>query len=318
MVSAARDITVYSRATLVADFMAHLVYERGLSKHTISNYKHDLKKFDAFLPPDMPWQEVDRAVLRGFLQVLHERRYALASVRRIVACLRSFYRYLRIEGHIERAAVDDLPRMKVPQRLPRFLEWAEVERLIQTPLSVQGRAEGGGENVAYRNHCLLMLFAATGIRASEAAGLRLGDLRLDDTPAVRVFGKGSKERVVPLHDGAATVVARYIERYRPSLRPLSDHLFVTDKGTPLSREAFGFSVRRYARLAGITQRVYPHILRHSFATAMVRNGAPLPVVQELLGHVSIATTAIYTHVSPEHLRQSYIACHPANRTPARD
>ena len=306
------DVTVYSRETLLRDFVAYQTYERGASKHTVSNYRHDLAKLDAFLPHDMGWQEVDRATLRAFLQVLQERGYALASIRRVVACIKSFYKFLRLEGHVERAAVDDLPRMKVPQVLPRFLEWEQVEKLIEAPLNHLSRARGGWA-VRHRNHTLLMLFAATGIRASEAAGLRLGDLRLDDCAAIRVFGKGSKERVIPLHDGAADVLKDYVNRWRPKLRPQSDHLFVTDEGTPLSRESFGFSVRRYARLAGLSQRVYPHILRHSFATAMVRNGCPLPVVQELLGHASIATTAIYTHVSPEHLRSAYTAFHPATR-----
>jgi site-specific recombinase XerD len=133
---AAHDITVYSRETLVQDFLAYQTYERGASKHTVSNYRNDLKKLDQFLRSDIGWQEVDRTTLRAFLQALHERGYALASIRRIVACLRSFYKFLRMEGHIERAAVDDLPRMKVPQVLPRFLEWPDVERILQMPFVV--------------------------------------------------------------------------------------------------------------------------------------------------------------------------------------
>jgi integrase/recombinase XerD len=307
------DITVYTREMLVRDFAAYLTYERGASHHTISNYRNDLKKLDAFLPAGKPWQDVDRADLRALLQSMSERGYSLRSVRRVVACLRSFYKFLRMEGHIDRAAVDDLPRMKVPQVLPRFLEWEDVEKLIQTPLRMATKSEGGGQAVAHRNHAIFELLAATGMRIGEAQGLRLGDLSLDDTPVVRVFGKGSKERVIPMHDDAALVLMDYIEHHRPKLSPQSDHLFVTDKGTPLSRESFYYSVRRYAKAAKISQRVYPHLIRHSFATAMVKAGMPLPVLQELLGHASISTTAIYTHVSAEHLRTAYLAFHPGGR-----
>jgi len=311
------DITVYSRDDLVRDFVNYMRWEQNLSKHTIRNYEHDIAKLDRFLPPGMPWQDVDRRVLRAFLQHLHE-RWTISTVRRVIAGLRSFYKFLRLEGHIVVSPVDDLPRMKVPQILPHFLEWEQVEALIRAPLEREPKLNGnrGGpvlERVRHRNYALLQLLTATGIRISEAVGLRLGDVQLGDPGAVRVFGKGSKERVLPLHPAAATALADYIKHWRPKFRPKCDYVFVERGGVQIGRRIIQQEIKRYAAQVGIDERTYPHILRHSFATAMVRNGCPLPVVQELLGHVSIATTAIYTHVSPEHLRSSYLAAHPANR-----
>jgi RHS repeat-associated protein len=151
---------------------------------------------------------------------------------------------------------------------------------------------------------------ATGIRISEAVGLRLGDVCLGERAGIRVFGKGGKERALPLHETAARALQDYIERWRPRLAPQSDHVFINRYGLPVGRRIVQQEIKRYAASVGITERVYPHLLRHSFATAMMRAGVPLPVLQELLGHSSISTTAIYAHVSPEHLRTAYMAYHP--------
>jgi site-specific recombinase XerD len=312
------DVTVYTRETLVADFVAYMRFEQHLSKYTVRNYEFDLQKFDRYLGSrynlgSKPWQEVDRADLRGFIQHLHELGFKIASIRRAMACLRAFYKFLRIEGYIQHSPVEDMPRMKVPVILPRFLEWEKVEALIRAPLERQPKGiKHVSEAGRYRNYALLELLTATGIRISEAVGLRLHDVQLGERACIRVYGKGNKERTLPLHDDAAAALRDYIERWRPQLLPQSDHVFVTRYGLQVGRRIVQYEIKRYAAAVGITERVYPHLLRHSYATAMVRAGIPLPVLQELLGHVSIATTAIYTHVSPEHLRASYLACHPAN------
>lgn len=302
------------RMARAEEFLTFQRYEAGASPHTISSYRYDLAKLDRFLPPDRDWPDVTRADLRAFLQELHVQDYAIKSVRRIIAAVRSFYRYLRLEGLVEHAAVNDLPRMKVPAVLPRYLDWDDVERLLGAVLGPLQRNQTHPTDIAaqQRNYALLVTMAATGIRISEVVGLRLGDVNLVNSPQVRVLGKGQKERVVPLHPDATVILQRYIDLYRKKLHPKADWVFVGRTGKPLSRRALQRQIQRYAETAGITQRVTPHTFRHSFATAMASAGMPLPVLQELLGHASIQTTAIYTHVSIEHLRQSYMTYHPAS------
>jgi site-specific recombinase XerD len=325
-----------SRADLVRDFLNYCRFEQHLSENTIRNYQYDIQKLDRFLEMNShansfevrtrTFNDVDRATLRAFLAHMHAEGRAIASIRRTMAAIKQFFRFLSTEGHITSNPVEFMPRMKVPQRLPRYLPWEQVERLIQAPLERQKRDGRGpvlSEPARYRNHALLMLLAATGIRISEAVDLKVEDVGyLGTQPHVRVTGKGDKQRVVPLHDRAAAVLKDYIDNWRLEQVPghrrrlraaKSPYVFINRDGEQVSRRIVQVDIQRYALRAGIEGRVYPHLLRHSFATALVEQGCPIEVVQQLLGHVSIATTQIYAHVSTERLRASYMQYHPAGR-----
>ncbi|SHH30907.1 tyrosine recombinase XerD subunit [Thermosyntropha lipolytica DSM 11003] len=287
-------------------FMAYLTYERGLSPNSVAAYNRDLEKFYAFLQEkgmNNKIEDIGRDDILEFLAWQLNHGMAHTSVARSLSCLKSFYKFLQMEGYIEKNPVLNLETPKVKRKLPAVLSVEEIEKIMQqpnvlTPLGIRDRA-------------MLELMYGTGVRVSELLSLKLDDINLT-AGFLRCLGKGSKERIVPVNKTALDWVQRYLARARNFLikNHLEKSLFVNANGRRMSRQGFFKILARYAEQAGIKKEVTPHTLRHSFATHLLENGADLRVVQELLGHADISTTQIYTHLTTSRLREIYNRCHP--------
>jgi integrase/recombinase XerD len=294
---------------LVLDFLAYLELERGLSRNTLEAYRTDLFQFGGHLErTGIGALEAGHADLTAFVNELGagadgRRPVGPATVQRKVACLRSFYRHLRREGILATDPTADLRAPKKGQRLPQVLSRGEVGRLLAAP--------SGTEPSALRDRALLELMYACGLRASEAVGLELGDVDLE-AGVLRTYGKGAKERLVPVGREAVGAVRAYLERGRPRLvsDPAVAAVFLNRRGGPLTRQGLYKIVQRHARAAGLDHKMSPHTLRHTFATHLLAGGCDLRSVQEMLGHADIATTQIYTHLSAERLKDAYHSAHP--------
>ena len=293
----------------IGDFLDYLRVERGVSPATTSAYAVDLRDFARTAGREEAWREspevaVDYLAARSRRGAAGDRGLAPTSLRRRAAAIRGFYRFAYGEGLIptDVAARLDLPRQ--PRLLPETLDVVEVERLL----------DAAGESL--RDRALLELLYAAGVRVGEAVGLDLEDLSRE-AATVRVTGKGDRERVVPVGEIAMEWLGRWLIEARPALVALSHvaavrggPLFVGDRGRRLARQQAWATVKRAASHAGLTDRVSPHTLRHSFATHLLEGGADLRIVQELLGHASISTTQLYTHLTGERIRAVYARAHP--------
>ncbi len=287
-------------------FLEQLLVVRKASPHTVRAYARDLYDFTSFLLAEgvATWREVTLGHLRRFLNDLFARGYERRSIARKLSSLRSFLKFLARNGHIPANPALDLRQPRLPQKLPQVLEPSEVEKLLETPNTKTPRG--------LRDRALLELLYATGLRVSEVANLRLGDIDLTEQ-VVRVRGKGGKERFGLLHEEAVHWLERYLTEGRPSLlrkaKQLTDCLFVSQKGTPMTTRQIHRIVAQYARKA-LGRSISPHVLRHSFATHLLEGGADLRVIQELLGHTSLAATQVYTRLSRTYLRRIYEKAHP--------
>ena len=304
-----------SRLTdLVLDFVGYLELERGLSRNTLEAYRSDLQQFGQFLGrEDIDPLAITPVQLAAFVSELADggRRgstVAPATLQRKVACLRSFYRYLRRERMIDHDPAAELRGPRSRARLPQVLSRDEVARLLAQPT--------GSSPSAVRDRALLETMYACGLRASEATGVEISDLDLE-AGILRARGKGSKERIVPIGSRAIESLRLYLQQARPRLVGLRDEprVFVNLRGAPLSRQGLYKIVQRHAASAGLAHRMSPHTLRHSFATHLLAGGCDLRSLQEMLGHADIATTQIYTHLSPDRLRDVYFDAHPRAQMP---
>ncbi len=307
----------------VDDFLTHLRVERGVSPATIRAYRSDLGDFAAARDSTRDWAHGPDAATR-YLAARTRRGHrddpglAPTSLRRRAAAIRGFYRFAFGEGliRVDVAAHLDLPRMS--RLLPETLTVSQVERLIECagPAVVVSGPDGIVEPGPLRDRVLVELLYAAGLRISEALGLDLEDLSLDGG-FVRVIGKGDKERLVPVGDLALAVLRVWIEGPRASLLALGHvapdrggPLFLGERGRRWARQQAWAAVKHAAEAAGLAARVSPHTLRHSFATHLLEGGADLRIVQELLGHASISTTQLYTHLTGERIREVYARAHP--------
>jgi integrase/recombinase XerD len=298
---------------LILDFLAYLELERGLSRNTLSAYRSDLLQFGAFLDRRrLAATEAQHGDLAAFLSELADgpTPVAAATIGRKVACLRSFYRHLRREGIIEHDPTAELRGPRKSQRLPRVLSRDEVARLLREPKGTDPRA--------LRDRALLEIMYACGLRASEATGLNLEDVDLEEG-VVRARGKGSKERLVPIGRQAVGAVRVYCRRGRPALlgagadragARASTQLFLNRRGSGLTRQGLYKIVQGHARGAGLAERMSPHTLRHTFATHLLAGGCDLRSLQEMLGHADLSTTQVYTHLSADRLKDAYFSAHP--------
>lgn len=293
----------------VRDFLAYLELERGLSRNTLDAYRTDLNQFGEWLGAQGADPLTSRhRELAGFLDHLvtgNEKRApaSAATIQRKTACLRSFYRHLRREQLIEHDPTAELKSPGKSRKLPRVLTREEVDTLLSAP--------AGGSPAAQRDRALLEVMYACGLRASEATGLRVSDVDLEEG-LLRATGKGSKERLVPVGRRAVAALRTWIHSGRPEMVGLREEsaLFVNQRGGALSRQGLYKIIRGHACTAGLEGRMSPHTLRHSFATHLLAGGCDLRVLQEMLGHADIATTQIYTHLSAERLKDQYFSAHP--------
>jgi integrase/recombinase XerD len=295
---------------LLLDFLAYLELERGLSRNTLGAYRCDLVQYGGFLARKrIAVHDAGHRDLAAFLTELtdgSESQPAVspATVARKVACLRSFYRHLRREGLQEHDPTADLRGPRKPQRLPHVLSRSDVARLLEQPR--------GGDSLAVRDRALLEVMYACGLRASEAVGLQLRDIDLDEG-LLCARGKGSKERLVPIGSKAVTALLAYCRSARPALvgdRAQQQQLFVNRRGSGLTRQGLYKIVQGHARRAGLEDRMSPHTLRHSFATHLLAGGCDLRSLQEMLGHADLSTTQVYTHLTADRLKDAYFSAHP--------
>jgi integrase/recombinase XerD len=295
-------------------YLRHLQIERGLSANTVTAYQRDLAAFLAALAERgvTDAAALDADVARGYVVSLRDRPTPLSpsSTARVISSIRGFTRFLVEEGVLDRDPAESLAAPKQAKRLPKALSHAQVEALLA--------ATDGDDPVRMRDKALLELLYATGARVSEAVSLDVDDLvGADGTPEfIRVIGKGDKQRIVPVGSYARAAVEAYLVRARPMLAAGGkEHsaLFLGARGARLSRQNAWLIIRSAAERAGLTVEVSPHSLRHSFATHLLAGGADVRVVQELLGHASVATTQLYTHVTIDNLRDVYQQSHPRAR-----
>ena len=295
-----------------------MAVERGLSGHTLSAYRNDISALSEFLstqPEAHPeWNSVTEQDVRDFLDDLDQRGYAPSTKSRKIAAAKSFFRFLKDELIIENNPLAEVRQPRAGQSLPKALSPDDVDQLLEAASNASSAEEA-------RDAAMVELMYAAGLRVSELVGLNLRDVDLD-SGTVRTVGKGSKERVIPIYDTAVESVAEYVTNTRPAhIRPEATRdsrahqqdenaLFLNRRGGRMSRQAFWLRLNRLATKAGISSKITPHMLRHSFATHLLHGGASLRHVQELLGHSSIATTQIYTHLTDEHVRNEYAKAHP--------
>lgn len=297
---------------LLLDFLAYLEFERGLSRNTLAAYRTDLLQFGAFLAErSVAAEDSTAADVGDFLADLARGNgrapCGTATLNRKTACLRSFYRHLRRAELIDADPTASIRPPRKGRTLPKVLSHGEVTRLLESV--------NGAEPPDLRDRAILEVMYGCGLRASETIGLEVGsvDLRRD---FVRAFGKGSKERIVPLGREAATAVRRYLRSGRPVLTGDGEEraLFLNQRGGALSRQGLYKVIQGRAKAVGLSERMSPHTLRHSFATHLLSGGCDLRSVQEMLGHADVATTQIYTHLSGERIKDVYFEAHPRART----
>lgn len=285
-------------------FLHHLRVERGLSPHTVAAYRRDLDQFRGFLEEEqLSLEDVTVQDLQAWVFALHEQGYARSTLQRRVSAVRRFFHYLVVEGVLSANPAALLEPMKMPKRLPEVLREEEIQRVLdgwvpETPVEI-------------RNKALVEVLYGSGMRVSELVGLRIRDVDLREGIA-RVFGKGRKERIVPLSPKAQEALRQYLE-VRMHLHPKTDHIFVSRTGRPLTRQRVWEILREVFRSLGDREGVYPHLLRHSFATHLLSRGADLRVIQELLGHARLATTQVYTHLSLDQVKQAFHRAHPREK-----
>ena len=293
------------RAFRLEQFQDYLIFERGLSKRTLSAYQHDLENCIEFLARQgiTDPSHVTPTVLRTWIFSLHEVGLAPSSIRRAQSAVRTFFRFLLAEGWLSVDPTERLESPKITDRLPEFLTKEETQRLLDAP--------NPQKSLYWRDRSILELLYASGVRVSELVGLMISGLDLDDS-FITVFGKGGKERIVPVGVPALLTLRRYLTELRPKLDQAEGrgHVYLNARGRPLTRESVWKLVRDSGRRADINKNVSPHTLRHTFATHLLEGGADLAAVQELLGHVDISSTQIYTHVDREYLRQIHGKYHP--------
>ncbi len=291
--------------SIIELFLDHVVLERGLSDKTREAYAADLMSFDSFLRKNkiVTFNAVSREHITDYLMSEKERGLSVNSISRRLVVIKVFFAFMQREGLLDKNITEVMDSPQLWKVLPTVLSTKEVTRLLTTPQ--------GEDRYAVRDRALLELMYACGLRVTEACEIKLDDIHFDDM-YLRSLGKGGKVRVIPFGEEAAVSLKRYLSEGRPAFtREKSPRqIFLTYRGKKFSRKGLWKLVKDYARRAGINKTVSPHTLRHSFATHLLANGAPLRVIQEMLGHADIVTTQVYTHVDQGRLRSVHQKYHP--------
>ena len=289
-------------------FLSYLDVECSLSKNTLDSYNSDIELFikylaggksDATISP----ASVTTADIYKFSQFQRGKNFSTSTIIRRIVTLKMFFRFLVAEGYLKTDPTTLVDKPKPWQKLPDTLSYIDIEKIFN--------ACSGKEPLEIRNRAVLEMLYATGARVSEVTNLKLTDINLE-AGYIRCFGKGSKERIVPIGEMASECLTKYLNEVRPLLiKPTSlPNVFFSRRGKRLTRDAIWRILKHYAGLAGIRGRIHPHLLRHSFATHLLEHGANIRYVQEMLGHTDISTTQIYTHVDKERLKAIHKQFHP--------
>lgn len=294
---------------LIDQFLVYLRVNKNFSIHTLESYGLDLRQFTIFFDnePVTDIQFINHLLIRRYLAKLKEEQLARTSIARKISCLRSFFKFLCRQGYLANNPLIGISTPKLEKRLPEFLYPKELEDLLKLPNQL--------DNLGIRDQAILEVFYSSGLRLQELVGLTLADLDLNGG-YLRVFGKGAKERLVPIGGCASRALQKYLKEVRPELLSKSnnsaqtEHVFLNYRGTRLSGRSIQRLMDKYIKLLALNRKISPHTLRHTFATHLLENGADLRVVQELLGHVDISSTQIYTHLTKERIRAVYLKSHP--------
>lgn len=284
------------------DFKHYMIIDEGKAENTVKSYMRDLNKFKLFIEEQgiETLADINQAVIQLYLAQLKLSHYAASSTSRMISALKQFFFFLLKEGHIDKNPIQTIQLPKKPQSLPKALTMNEVDQIIEAPDT--------NTTWGLRDRAIFELMYATGLRVSELIHLSLEELHLD-LGFIQTIGKGDKERIVPLGDEASYWIQRYLDEVRPGFSRKNAKettaLFLTERGVAFSRQGIWKNLKKYVQQTGIKQSVSPHMLRHSFATHLLENGADLRMVQELLGHSDISTTQIYTHISKLRLQEVY-------------
>lgn len=296
---------------LLKGFRAYLLLERGLSNQTFIHYKQDLNKWFSYLSEQTPPLLVEEATLdqiSSFLSTLTDLHQSPASQARITSAIKTFYAWLVLEKKINHNPTDLIESPKINRKVPEVMSFSEIEKIFM--------AIDLSEPTGTRNRAILETLYASGLRVSELCTLRISNY-FPKEGFIRVLGKGSKERIVPIGDDAITYIEDYLSTWRRHLPKISkqdtDILFLNRRGKRLSRIFVYQIVKNLAEKAGLSPLISPHTFRHSFATHLLEGGADLKAVQDMLGHESILTTEIYTHLNNDYLRETLNLFHPRNR-----
>lgn len=296
----------------IAQFLNFLSVEKNASGNTIAAYKNDLAQLEKFVAIKLgsscagPWKAVPGTMVIGFTEDLRSHEYKDSTVARKVAAVKSFFGFLSAEGLVEVDPTEHLKSPQVGKSLPNPLTTQEVDELLEQPAR-RNTPE------ARRDKCMLEVLYATGLRVTELISLDVADIALESDPVtVRCIGKGDRERVLPLYQRPVDELRQYIFHVRPRLvrNRRESALFVNRRGLRLTRQGFWLILKNYARDANLGKSITPHTLRHTYATHMLSGGMPLRNVQDALGHASISTTQIYTHLTDDHKRLQYDKAHP--------
>jgi integrase/recombinase XerD len=300
----------------ISSFLQHLLVEKGFSQNTCDAYRNDLSQFSEFLDRNgsgpgssnnvYDWTRVDIDTLNLYITDLKDRKgYRNATTARKVASVKSFFGFMAENGIITEDPTESLGTPKVGRSLPKYLTEEEVTKLLEVSYKP-------GTNEGQRDAVIMELLYATGLRVGELVSLNVGDVNIEES-YIRCLGKGSKERIVHLYPKALQVLAKYMTNARLMMlgsRKQEPALFINHRGERLTRQWVWSILKNYAQAAGIKSSITPHTLRHSFATHLLQNGASLRHVQELLGHSSISTTQVYTHLTSPYVREEYERSHP--------
>ena len=286
---------------LIEDFLRYLLIDKGYSKNTISSYRIDLERFNEYFK-NKGINEIDNSDLKKYIKSLDLNE---KSISRTISSLKSFYKFLIIEKIVKNNPTDGLYMPKVKKSLPNIMSVEDVTKLLDIKLD---------DHFSYRNKAMLELMYATGLRVSELVELKLNDIDFSDD-IIRIMGKGSKERIIPIGDIALEYLEEYINNHRSLMLKGNscDYVFLNNHGKKMTRQGFFKIIKKIAKDVGINSEISPHTLRHSFASHLLKYGADLRTIQELLGHSDISTTQVYTHIANEELRKNYDEYHPHGR-----
>ena len=281
------------------NFISYILIEKGLSKNTGLAYKTDLKAFLKYLEENnIKLEDVRHQNITDFLWQLKQKGLKISSIYRMTEAVRQYYKFLVLENVIKINPSENLISPKIPMTLPDMLSFQEVDLLLNSV--------NGSDIQSLRNRTMLELLYATGLRVSELINLKFDNINIDEK-FVRIIGKGNKERLIPFTEKAQMYLKIYLNNRQ---KAKSNYIFLTRLGKPISRIEFWRQLKNIAIAAGITKKISPHTLRHSFATHILSAGADIRFVQEMLGHSSISTTQIYTHLTNEHVKQQHQKYHP--------